>query len=177
MLSTLLSLTSVFIACAARLSEDASERLRQQLDEDWTVLDEPISRARDVGRLSGQNARWTDYSAAAIDARAAYLRKSVLRLDARSTARGSMRPISSTTTCIANLLETAVDGLAFHNDAMPIRGVIPHNLLMPINQMEASQQDIPRIFALMPAATRRRLRGHRRAARSGSGRWSIRRSR
>ena len=36
---------------------------------------------------------------------------------------------------------------------MPIRGVISHNLLMPINQLEGIQQDIPRTLALMPAAT------------------------
>ena len=53
-----------------------------------------------------------------------------------------------------DLLDTAAQGLEFHNDAMPIRGVIPHNLLMPMNQIEGVQQDIPRIIAQMPAATR-----------------------
>ena len=52
---------------------------------------------------------------------------------------------------------------------MPLRGVIPHNLLMPMNQMEGVQQDIPRVISLMPAATRRRLREHRRASASGAG--------
>ena len=53
-----------------------------------------------------------------------------------------------------DLLQTAVQGLEFQNDAIPIRGVISHNLLMPINQLEGIQQDIPRTFAQMPAATR-----------------------
>ena len=37
-----------------------------------------------------------------------------------------------------------MEGLEFQNDAMPIRGVIPHNLLMPMNQIEGVQQDVPR---------------------------------
>ena len=62
------------------------------------------------------------------------------------------------------MLETAVAGLAFHNDALPIRGVIPHNLLMPINQLEGVAQDIPRTFTLMPTATRADYEQHPRAA-------------
>src|SRR5439155_23705957 len=53
-----------------------------------------------------------------------------------------------------DLLDTAVKGLKFHNDAIPIKGVIPHNLMMPVNQMEGVQQDIPRTFAMMPSETR-----------------------
>ncbi|OLC38421.1 MAG: hypothetical protein AUI91_08340 [Acidobacteria bacterium 13_1_40CM_3_56_11] len=44
--------------------------------------------------------------------------------------------------------------MKFHNDAIPIKGVIPHNLMMPVNQMEGVQQDIPRTFAMMPSETR-----------------------
>ena len=47
-----------------------------------------------------------------------------------------------------DLLDTAVAGLGFHNDAMPIRGVIPHNLLMPMNQLEGVAQDIPRTISI-----------------------------
>src|SRR5207244_6073457 len=53
-----------------------------------------------------------------------------------------------------DLLETAVNGLEFHNDAIPIKSVIPHNLLMPMNQIEGVQQDVPRTFAMMPSDTR-----------------------
>ena len=53
-----------------------------------------------------------------------------------------------------DLLETAAKGLDFHNDAMPIRGVIPHNLRMPMNQLEGVQQDVPSTIAQMPTATR-----------------------
>jgi uncharacterized protein (DUF885 family) len=46
-----------------------------------------------------------------------------------------------------------VEGLDFHNDASPIRGVTSRNLMMPMNQMEGMQQDIPRTIALMPGQT------------------------
>src|SRR5262249_42270849 len=47
-----------------------------------------------------------------------------------------------------------IHGLIFHNDALPIKGVVPHNLRMPVNQMEGIQQDIPRTIAMMPVQTR-----------------------
>ena len=37
---------------------------------------------------------------------------------------------------------------------MPIRGVVPHNLRMPMNQIEGVQQDVPSVIAQMPTATR-----------------------
>jgi uncharacterized protein (DUF885 family) len=101
----------------------------------------------------GQNARWTDYSQPAIDARSDYLRKSLERFSAID--RGALPADDHVNYDLyRDLLETAAKGLEFHNDAAPIRGVIPRNLLMPINQMEGIQQDIPRVIASMPAATR-----------------------
>src|SRR4029077_4340699 len=47
-----------------------------------------------------------------------------------------------------------IQGVEFHNDALPIKGVVPHNLRMPVNQMEGIQQDIPRTIAMMPSQTR-----------------------
>src|SRR5205823_13563982 len=52
-----------------------------------------------------------------------------------------------------DLLDTAVKGLEFHNDAVPFKSVIPHNLLMPVNQLEGIQQDIAHVLAMMPAGT------------------------
>ena len=91
----------------------------------------------------------------------------------RSIARSSIPSDQLNYDLYRDLLETAVKGLDFQNDAMPIRGVIPRNLLMPMNQMDGVQQDIPRVIALMPAATREdyenivaRLEGGGRARRS-----------
>lgn len=101
----------------------------------------------------GQNARWTDYSKPAIEARAAYLKTSAQRL--ASIGRDSLPEGDRVSYDLyREMLDAAVAGLAFHNDALPIRGVIPHNLLMPINQLEGLAQDVPRTFALSPAATR-----------------------
>ena len=63
-----------------------------------------------------------------------------------------------------DLLQTAVDGLRFHNDAMPVRFVTAGNLMMPVNQMGGVQQDVPRIISAMPTATQAGLREHHRPA-------------
>lgn len=102
---------------------------------------------------SGQNMRWTDYSQAAIDARAGYLRKSSVRIHQINPDQLSSEERVSYD-LYHDLLETAVKGLDFHNDAFPIKGVIPHNLQMPVNQLEGVQGDIPRTIAIMPANTR-----------------------
>jgi len=101
----------------------------------------------------GQNMRWTDYSQAAISSLADYLNKSLERLVgiARAQLNGEDQVSYD---LYRDLLETAVRGLEFHNDANPIKGVIPHNLWMPMNQLEGIQQDIPRVLAMMPANTR-----------------------
>src|SRR6185295_12190245 len=101
----------------------------------------------------GQNMRWTDYSPSAIDGRADYLKKSQERL--KGIDRSQLDAADQVNYDLYNdLLDTAAKGLQFHNDAIPIKNVIPHNLWMPINQLEGIQQDIPHVFAMMPAETR-----------------------
>src|SRR6185503_13542040 len=101
----------------------------------------------------GQNSRWTDYSKAAIDARETYLKRSLDRL--RALDRKPLSPEDQMNYDLYHdLLATAVRGLDFHNDAIPIKGVIPHNLRMPMNQLEGIQHDIPRMIDMMPKSTR-----------------------
>src|SRR4051812_12912041 len=101
----------------------------------------------------GQNMRWTDYSPEAIEGRAAYLENGLKRL--LQIDRAELAPAEQVNYDLyCDIVDTAVKGLAFHNDALPIRSVIPHNLLMPMNQLEGIQQDIPRTFEMMPATTR-----------------------
>ena len=101
----------------------------------------------------GQNMRWTDYSPSAINAREEYLKKSLDRL--RAIDRSPMtREDQISYDLYHDVLENAIKGLEFHNDAIPIKGVIPHNLRMPMNQLEGVQQDIPHVFAMMPAVSR-----------------------
>ena len=153
LLLSLLSVAMLGLACESQTPRRAAAMLRAQLEEDWTywMIQHP-ELATSVG-YPGQNARWTDYSQPAIDARAAYLRKGLERLSAIDRALlGTDDQLDYD--LYRDVIETAVKGLDFHNDAVPLRGVMPHNLLMPINQLEGIPQDIPHVFALMPAATR-----------------------
>ena len=127
--------------------------LRAQLDDDWKYwMTQYPELATSIG-YPGQNGRWTDYTQASIDGREDYLKHSQQRL---ATINRDQLPVGDHLTfdLYRELVATAVKGLDFRNDAVPIRGVIPHNLLMPINQLEGIHQDIPRTMSLMPAATR-----------------------
>jgi uncharacterized protein (DUF885 family) len=130
----------------------AARALHQQFERDWQYwMTQHPEFATAIG-YPGQNARWTDYSASAIEARAAYLRQSLQ--DLGMLERSGLLPEEGLSYDLyRQMLETAVAGLEFENDAIPIRGVIPHNLLMPMNQLEGIQQDIPRTIAMMPAVT------------------------
>jgi uncharacterized protein (DUF885 family) len=139
--------------CAREAGPSAADLLRAKLDADWKYWMVQYPEAATSMGYPGQNARWTDYSPAAIDARAAYLKDSVQRIAAIDRA-GLGADDRITYDLYRDLLETAAKGLDFHNDAMPIRGVIPHNLRMPMNQLEGVQQDVPSVIAQMPAATR-----------------------
>ena len=152
-LLSVLPFVCVSVACAVRAPERRSDLPGTQFDDDWKYwMTEYPEVATSLG-YPGQNARWTDYSQSAIDARAKYLKESASRLSAidRATLDATDQLNYD---LYRGLLDTAVAGLAFHNDAMPIRSVVPHNLLMPINQLEGIAQDIPRTIALMPTVTR-----------------------
>ena len=56
------------------------DSFRTQLEEDWKYWMAQYPEYATLAGYPGQNARWTDYSQAAIDARAEYLKKSVERL-------------------------------------------------------------------------------------------------
>src|SRR5213593_184320 len=150
-----ITISALAAGCAAqtRLPSRTSNLLHAQLEEDWKYWMSQYPEMATAFGYPGQNMRWTDYSQAEIEARADYLKKSVVRL--KALRRNELAPEDQVNYDLyQDLLETAVKGLEFHNDAIPIKGVIPHNLMMPVNQMEGLQQDIPRTFAMMPADTR-----------------------
>jgi uncharacterized protein (DUF885 family) len=149
----LLPIVAFGFACASTSSDSAAKMLHTQFDDDWEYwMTQYPELATSVG-YPGQNGRWTDYSTSAIDGRAAYLRKSLERLS--SVPRVSLDSTDQLSFDLYHsLIETAIKGLELGNDALPVRGVIPHSLLMPINQLEGIQQDIPRTIALMPQSTR-----------------------
>ncbi len=150
----LLATVSLTFACARKDESPATRAaFKAQLDEEWKFWMEQYPEAATQLGYPGQNARWTDYSQAAIDGREAYLKKSLERL--RGVNRDHLEPHDQLNYDLyRDLLQTAVDGLRFHNDAMPLRFVTASNLMMPIDQMGGVQQEIPRLISLMPSANR-----------------------
>ena len=139
-------------ACASRSSTDEGKRLRAYLADDWQYWMTQYPEVATAVGYPGQNGRWTDYSHPAIEARAAHLKQSRDRLAAIDRAR--LSPDDQLDYDLyRDILESALQGLEFHNDALPIRGVVVRNLLMPVNQLEGLPQDVPLTIALMPAVT------------------------
>src|SRR5215510_13522175 len=124
---------------------------RAQLDEDWTYWMAQYPELATHFGVRGHNARWTDYSQSSIDARADYLKKSLTRLSALDRMALDENDRLNYD-LYRELLDSTVKGLAFGNDAVPIRTVVPHNLDMPMNQLEGLPQDVPIIMSSMPAA-------------------------
>ncbi|MEZ5317181.1 MAG: DUF885 domain-containing protein [Vicinamibacterales bacterium] len=141
-------------ACVARAPTDTGGRFKRELADDWQYwMDQYPELATQFGE-PGRNGRWTDYSPEAIAAREAYLRASADRL--ASEDRASLSPADRLDYDLyRDSIDSAVQGLAFHDDAVPIKGVIPHNLFMPMNQLEGLAQDVPLAISLMPFGTTR----------------------
>jgi uncharacterized protein (DUF885 family) len=138
--------------CVAIAPTDRTQGFRALLDEEWKYwMAEYPETATSFG-FPGQDDRWTDYSQAAIDKRNARVRDTLAKLKAISRKELDAHDQLNYDLYL-EMIESASRGLDFNNDALPIRGVIPHNLSMPINQLEGIQQDVPRTIALMPAAT------------------------
>ena len=121
-LLTLLAVLPLAFACGRDESADIRAAFKAQLDEEWKYWMEQYPEAATLVGYPGQNARWTDYSQPAIDARAAYLQKSLERL--RGLNRAHLDSGDQLNYDLyRDMLQTAVDGLRFHNDAMPLRFV------------------------------------------------------
>lgn len=155
-IGTMLCLVAFLLPCAAVAQNKKApatgemRRLREFFAEDWKYwMREYPEFATNVG-YPGQNARWTDYSAGSIERREQHLRASLRRL--REIDRAKL-PVAERLNydLYRRLLENAVEGLSFRNDALPFASVVPRNLLQPINQIEGVQQEVPRVVAIMPA--------------------------
>ena len=127
----------------------ATRRLREFLASDWKYWLGEYPENATVFGYPGENDRWTDYSPVAIDRRNQHLRQSRSELDA--IPRGSL-PASEQLNydLYREELQTAIDGLAFHDDASPSATEFPTSLYMPVNQMGGVQQYIPDVIAQMP---------------------------
>jgi len=153
-LPMVLSLAAVAGACVAEAPTKPGEDLQAFLADDWTYWMSAAPEAATAFGVPGHDARWTDYSPDAIAQRATHLRQTLAHLVSLTRDAERFSDVDRLNfDLFKGMIQAAVDGLAFDNDPFPIPGVIPHNLAMPINQMEGIQQDIPRVISLMPAAT------------------------
>src|ERR1700739_1074254 len=117
LLLVLVAAGSVLFGCARQSPESL---LHDQFDDDWKYWMTQYPETATAFGYPGQNMRWTDYSPGAIDARADYLKKSFDRL--KTISRQQLEPEDQTNYDLyRDLLETAVNGLKFHNDAIPIK--------------------------------------------------------
>jgi uncharacterized protein (DUF885 family) len=138
-------------AVDTRSANVATRDLRAFLANDWHYwMHEYPEGATFVG-YPGENARWTDYSSASIEGRNAHLRDALNAL--KAIPRAALPPSEQLNDDLyAEMLQTAIDGLRFHGDAMPLPSEVPPNLYVPVTQMGGPQQWIPEVIAMMPAA-------------------------
>jgi uncharacterized protein (DUF885 family) len=129
--------------------EETARKFRQYLQDDWKQwMEEYPEMATQVG-YPGQNRRWTDPSPAGYAAHEKHLRaslKTLLSIRRQDLPAGEQLNYD----LYRQLLETAVEGLQYGDDPMPIHGVVPANRWMPINQMEGIQQSAADAIASMP---------------------------
>jgi uncharacterized protein (DUF885 family) len=132
--------------------QDAAQKFRKFLDEDWKLwMEQYPEMATSVG-YPGQNARWTDDSPAGIDARKKHLNDSLATL--KKISRDTLPAGEQLNYDLyRELLETAEEGLSYGDDPMPFRSVVPRNLWMPINQMEGIQQSAAETLENTPHRT------------------------
>jgi uncharacterized protein (DUF885 family) len=137
---------------SAQAKAEPAKKFRAFLDSDWKQwMEEYPELATSVG-YPGQNRRWTDFSPAGIAAHKKHLENSLATL--KTFPRASL-PASEQLNydLYLGLLQTSEEGLQYGDDPMPFRNVVPHNLWMPLNQMEGIQQGAAEVFASQPHRT------------------------
>jgi uncharacterized protein (DUF885 family) len=126
----------------------AVEKLRAFLADDWKYwMIEYPEMATSVG-YPGQNDRWTDHSPAAIERRNRHLDESLKAL--RAIPREKLPPEEQLNFDLyQKLIENALAGLRFHDEADPFASVVPQNQYIPITQMDGLPRGVPATIALM----------------------------
>src|SRR5262249_47410215 len=79
---SLLPFVCTALACAVLAPGRRASALTTQIDDDWKYWMEQYPETATAFGYPGQDARWTDYSSTAIEARNVYLRDSATRLAA-----------------------------------------------------------------------------------------------
>ena len=115
--------------------ESESEKFREYLASDWRQwLSEYPELATSFG-YPGFDDRWTDDSAEGVERRLRHLAESSTGLRRIDSSRLSPREGTSYG-LYRKLLDDARSGLAYGLDPLPFQLGMPHNLRLPINQME-----------------------------------------
>jgi uncharacterized protein (DUF885 family) len=128
---------------------EAAREFRAYLEADWKSWMELYPEIATLVGYPGQNGRWMDDSPAGIERRKKHLADSLARL--KGISRDSLPAAEQLNYDLyKQLLETSEQGLQYGDDPLPFRFVVPHNLWMPINQMEGLQQESASTLANTP---------------------------
>jgi uncharacterized protein (DUF885 family) len=133
----------------ARSQGTQTTEFRAFLQEDWgRWLSEYPELATSFG-FPGSNDRWTDDSPTGIERRRSHLRETKARLDG---IRPQDLPISDQLDfeIYRELTERATEGVGFGLDPLPFDLGQPHDLRMPMNQLEGVQMAATEALDLAP---------------------------
>jgi len=126
-----------------------SDELGRFLSENWARWLHEFPEVGTQYGVSGLNDRWTDDSPEGIERRRRLLAESLERLRAVAPqALSESRRLDYE--LYRETLEAAEQGLRFGDDPSPFRSVVPHNLWMPLNQMEGIHIVATEILDLQP---------------------------
>jgi uncharacterized protein (DUF885 family) len=136
-------------SAGAGMGNEAARKFRAYLDEDWNRWMAEYPEVATGAGFPGQNRRWSDDSAAGIEARKKHLHESAAKLKAIS--RAALPGTEQLNYDLyAELLATAEEGLQYGDDPLPFRQVVPQNLWMPLTQMGGVQQGAAETLSTMP---------------------------
>jgi len=131
-------------------SANAARQLRAFLTIDWKYWMAQDPEDATAFGYPGQNAHWPDLSPAAIEGRKRHLEKELA--DMKAIPRNQLPAGEQLNYDLyLALLERAQEGVRFHDESIPMLGVVPVNLYMPINQMQGLLSDVPSTISQMPA--------------------------
>jgi len=132
----------------------ASSEFRAFLDRDWKQwLEESPEVATAVG-YPGLNDRWNDDSPVGVAARRAHLAGCLVKLDRFERDRLSEEERLNYD-MYRELVVTAEEGVRFGADPYPFHFGMPHNLWMPLTQLDGIQQSPTHISDYQPLSNRK----------------------
>ena len=137
---------------AATESSAASRALSTFLADDWAAWLALLPEYATAFGVRDHDDRWTDDSPAGIEARRRQLARSLERI--RAIDRAALPDGDRLSYALAlQLLESTEQGLPYGFDAVPLRGVSPRCLYMPLNQLDGIHISAAEILDLQPRET------------------------